>query len=41
LQLLSIRADLIRLELTLVLEQDAWRVVSADWRRAEKRDFLE
>jgi hypothetical protein len=40
-QLLSIRADLIRLELMLILEQDEWRVVSADWRRAEKRDFLD
>ncbi len=40
-QLLSMHADLMRLDLTLITEQDAWRVLSAEWRRAERRDFLE
>lgn len=40
-QLLSLRADLIRLELTLVAEQGDWRVLSGVWRKAEKSDFLE
>jgi len=40
-QLLSMRADLIRLDLTLIAEQDEWRVLSGEWRRAEKSDFLE
>ncbi len=40
-QLLSLRADLIRLELELVVEEGEWRVLSGAWRRAETRDFLE
>ncbi|MCW8902465.1 hypothetical protein [Sedimenticola sp.] len=40
-QLLSMRADLIRLDLTLAAEQGEWQVQSGEWRRAEKRDFLE
>lgn len=40
-QLLSLRADLLRLDLTLVEEQGEWQVLSGTWRRAEKSDFLE
>lgn len=40
-QLLSLRADLIRLDLSLILEEDEWRVLHAAWRRAEAADFLE
>lgn len=40
-QLPSMRADLIRLDLTLLQEQGEWQVLNGTWRRAEKRDFLE
>lgn len=40
-QLISLRADLIRLDLTLVEEGGEWLVISGAWRRAEKSDFLE
>jgi len=39
-QLLSLRADLIRLDLHLSSESGEWQVVSARWRRAEPADFL-
>ena len=34
-----IRADLYRIELILAAEDDAWRVVSADWRPASLADL--
>lgn len=39
-QLLSLRADLIRLHIRLRGENGEWQVVSARWRRAEPIDFL-
>ncbi|MCW8908118.1 MAG: hypothetical protein OQL28_12775 [Sedimenticola sp.] len=39
-QLLSLRADLIRLSIRLSSESGDWQVVSAQWRRAEPADFL-
>lgn len=40
-QLLSIRADLIRLDLELINRSGEWQVSAARWRRANKTDFLE
>lgn len=40
-QLISLRAELIRLDLSLAEEAGEWLVVSGAWRRAEKSDFLE
>ncbi len=40
-QLISLRADLIRLDLTLIEEEGEWLVLAGAWRRAEKSDFLE
>lgn len=39
-QLLSVRADLIRLDLELVNRNGEWQVSAARWRRANKTDFL-
>lgn len=39
-QLVSLRADLIRLDLQMVFENSEWRVISAAWRRAAPSDFL-
>lgn len=40
-QLLAFRADLLRFDLQLVLEEGQWRVRSGRWRRASSGDFLE
>lgn len=40
-QLIDIRADLFRIELGLMREESDWRVHSGDWRRANRRDFLD
>ena len=39
-QLLSVRADLLRFDLVLRREDGQWRVISGQWRRASREDFL-
>lgn len=39
-QLERLRADLHRFEITLARENDEWKVIRAEWRRAEPGDFL-
>jgi hypothetical protein len=39
-QLEKIRADLHRFEISLARENGEWKVISAEWRRAEFADFL-
>lgn len=39
-QLERLRADLHRFEITLARENDEWKVIRAEWRRAELGDFL-
>lgn len=39
-ELERVRADLHRFEITLALENAEWKVVRAEWRRAEFADFL-
>lgn len=39
-ELERLRADLHRFELTFLRENDEWKVVRAEWRRAEFADFL-
>jgi len=38
--LVNLRADLMRFDVQLVLEDDAWRVRAVEWDRAEPADFL-
>lgn len=40
-QLLTLRADLIRLDLELAKEAGEWRITSSRWRRASQQDFLQ
>ena len=39
-QLFSLRANLIRLELSLAKQDALWKLTDAAWRRANKEDFL-
>jgi hypothetical protein len=39
--LFSLRADLIRLELSLRRQETLWQLEAATWRRANKQDFLQ
>lgn len=38
-QLMLTRADLYRFDLSLILDEDDWRVVSGSWRQARLEDF--
>jgi hypothetical protein len=39
-ELLSLRADLYTFDMELVLEEGDWRVLRAEWKRAEARDLF-
>lgn len=39
-QLFDLRADLMRFNVSYVRDQDEWKVVGAEWRRATVNDFL-
>lgn len=39
-QLISLRAELLSIELKMQLDDGQWRVVSSSWRRAGREDFL-
>ena len=39
-ELERLRADLHRFEITLASENKEWKVIRAEWRRAEPGDFL-
>lgn len=39
-ELERLRADLHRFEITLARENKEWKVIHAEWRRAEPGDFL-